>query len=91
VLWAVLLIGSGLALFWGTAGIVRDRDDYEAQDHTLLRASLGLLLAIAGVVFVLTHTIHFRHVGAIAAATATALAVLALVVGPWRLRTRRLL
>jgi len=91
VLWAILLIGSGLALFWGAAGILRDQDDYEAHDHTLLRMSLGLVLAIGGVVLVLTHTIHFHHVGATVAATATTLAVFALVVGPWWLRTRRLL
>ena len=91
VLWAILLIGSGLALFWGAAGILRDQDDYEAHDHTLLRTGLGLTLAIGGVVLVLTNTIHFHHVGATVAATATTLAVLALVVGPWWLRTRRLL
>jgi signal transduction histidine kinase len=89
VLWAILLIGSGLALFWGAAGILRDKDDYEAHDHTLLRTSLGLVLAIGGVVLVLTRTIHFHHVGATVAATATTLAVLTLVVGPWWLRTRR--
>lgn len=91
VLWAVTLIASGLSLFWGAAGIPRDQDDYQAHDHTLLRTSLGLVLAIGGVVLVLTHTVHFRHVGPTVAATATTLVVLALVVGPWWLRTRRLL
>jgi signal transduction histidine kinase len=91
VLWAILLIGSGLALFWGAAGILRDQDDYEAQDHTLFRTGLGLTLAIGGVVLVLTHTVHFHHVGATVVATVTTLAVLALVLGPWWLRTRRLL
>ena len=91
VLWAILLIGSGLALFWGAAGILRDQDDYEAHDHTLLRTGLGLTLAIGGVVLVLTNTIHFHHVGATVAATATTLAVLALVVGPRWLRNSRTL
>jgi signal transduction histidine kinase len=91
VLWAILLIASGLALFWGAAGILRARHDHEAHDHTLLRTSLGLALTIGGVVLVVTDTLHFHHVGATVAATATTLAVLALVIGPWWLRTRRLL
>jgi signal transduction histidine kinase len=91
VLWAVMLIASGLALFWGAAGILRDLDDFEAHDQTLLRTNLGIVLAIGGVVLVLDRTIHFHHAGATVAATATTLAVLALVVGPWWLRTRRLL
>jgi signal transduction histidine kinase len=90
-LWATLLICSGLALFWGAAGAWRTLGDDEAQDHTFLRTNLGLLLALAGALFVLSRTLHFHHLGPAIAGTATALAVLALVGGPWWLRTRRLL
>jgi signal transduction histidine kinase len=90
-LWAILLSCSGLALFWGAAGTRRVPIGDDLVDHTLLRTGLGLVLAIGGAVLVLTLTLRFHHVGATIAATATSLAVLALVVGPWWLRTRRLL
>ena len=60
VLWAVLLIASGLALFWGAAGILRDPDDYEAHNHTLLRMNLGLVLATGAWCSSSPGTIHFH-------------------------------
>jgi signal transduction histidine kinase len=89
ILWAILLIGSGLALFWGAAGV--RAEDQTGADSALLRIWLGLVLTGAGVVLVITSTIRFDHAGTTVAATATSLAVLGLVGGPYYLRTRRLL
>ncbi len=91
LLWTILLICSGLALFWGVAGTKRIAIGDDLVDHAFVRTSLGLVLAIGGAALVLSRALRFDHVGATVAGTATSLAVLALVVGPWWLRTRRLL
>jgi len=88
-LYSVLLIGSGLPLFWGAsgAGLTNGPDDV----HATLRSWLGLLLAIAGAGLVLATTGLFHQAERTIAGTAVALAVLAFVVGPRWLRTTRLL
>jgi signal transduction histidine kinase len=91
VLWAMLLIGSGLALFWGAAGTQHGRDAEEKVEHTAIRSNLGLLLAVAGAAWVLSRTGLFQQAGRTIVGTSVALAVLALVAGPRWLRTRRLL
>ena len=90
-LWAVLLIGSGLALLWGAAGTRRGREVEDLRDHTLTRTYLGLILAIAGAAWVLSRTGLFHRAGQTFLGTSVALTVLALVAGPWWLRTRGLL
>lgn len=91
LLWAVLLIGSGLALFWGAAGSRHDDDPDVALDDTSVRTGLGLLLTAAGAWWVLSRTGLFNQAGRTIVGTTVALCVLALVAGPWWLRTRRLL
>jgi hypothetical protein len=91
VLWAVLLIGSGLALFWGAAGTRRGRHAPDMVDPALIRTNVGLLLAAAGAGWVLSRTGLFHQAGRTIVGSSVALAVLALVAGPWWLRTRRLL
>jgi signal transduction histidine kinase len=88
-LYSVLLIGSGLPLFWG-ATIARAGDASEEESATL-RSWLGLLLALAGAGLVLGTTGLFHQAERTIAGTAIALAVLAFVVGPRWLRTTRLL
>jgi signal transduction histidine kinase len=90
--WAVLMIGSGLALFWSAAGALRDADASQALlDARAARTDLGLLLSLAGVVWVLSRAGLFDQAGGTIAATCAALAVLALVIGPRWLRTSRAL
>ncbi len=91
LLWTLLLIASGLALFWGAAGVRYLEGEAGLADHTAVRTGLGLVLALGGVLYVLNRTLHLRHVGPTVAGTSVSLAVLALVAGPWWLRTRRLL
>ena len=87
VLWAMLLVASGLALFWGAAGTQPPRDAQDMVDHAALRTSLGLLLAVAGAAWVLSRTGLFHQAGRTIIGTSVALAVLALVAGPRWLRT----
>jgi signal transduction histidine kinase len=90
--WAVLLVGSGLALFWSAAGALRAGEVSQALlDARAARTDLGLLLALAGVVWVLDRAGLFHQAGSTIAATCAALAVLALVIGPRWLRTSRAL
>jgi signal transduction histidine kinase len=90
--WAVLLVGSGLALFWSAAGALRGADASQALlDARAARTDLGLLLSLAGVVWVLSRAGLFDQAGSTIAATCAALAVLALVIGPRWLRTSRAL
>ena len=89
VRWSIMLTAAGLALFWGAGGIHRDSDQDDLD--AFLRTGLGLLLAVGGVVLVLSRTLRLDHAGPTVAGTATSLAVLALVGGPRWLRTRRLL
>ena len=91
VLWAALLIGSGLALFWGAAGTRRGYDPVDGTNHTQTRTNLGLLLATAGAAWVLSRSGLFDQADRTIAGTSVALAVLALVAGPWWLRTQGLL
>jgi len=88
-LYSVLLIGSGLPLFWSAAG-VRAADGAE-DESAALRSWLGLLLALGGAGLVLATTGLFHQAEGTIAGTAIALAVLAFVVGPRWLRTTRLL
>jgi signal transduction histidine kinase len=90
-LWAVLLIGSGLALFWGAAGTERSQPGQDMHGDTLMRTYLGLMLAAAGAAWVLGQTGLFHQAGRTVLGTSVVLAVLALVAGPWWLRSRRLL
>ena len=90
--WAVLLVGSGLALFWSAAGALRDTDASQALlDARAARTDLGLLLSLTGVIWVLSRAGLFHQAGSTIAATCAALAVLALVIGPRWLRTSRAL
>jgi signal transduction histidine kinase len=90
--WAILLIGAGLALFWGAGGMRGVPDDWRARDDVAMNTGLGLVLAVGGAGYVLSQTlVDLDRIGPTAAGTATSLAVLALVVGPRWLRTRRLL
>jgi signal transduction histidine kinase len=90
--WAVLLIGSGLALFWSAAGAVpRDESGVALSEARTTRTLLGLLLALAGAAWVLSRAGLFHQAGSTIAGTFVALAVLALVVGPRWLRTSRAL
>ena len=92
VLWAILLIGAGLALFWGAGGMRGAPDDWRARDDVAMNTGLGLVLAVGGAGYVLSQTVvDLGRLGPTVAGTATSLAVLALVVGPRWLRTRRLL
>ena len=91
LLWAVLLIGSGLALFWGAAGAWRGPEPDTAWDDANLRTALGLLLAGAGAWWVLSRTGLFHQAGQTIVGTSVALSVIVLVAGPRWLRTRRLL
>ena len=88
-LYSVLLIGSGLPLFWGAPG-ARAADGSQ-DENTTLRTWLGLLLALGGAGLVLDTTGLFHQAEGTIAGTAIALAVLAFVVGPRWLRTTRLL
>jgi signal transduction histidine kinase len=88
-LYSVLLIGSGLPLFWGASG-ARPADG-SPSENSELRTWLGLLLALGGAGLVLGSTGLFRQAEGTIAGTAIALAVLAFVVGPRWLRTTRLL
>jgi signal transduction histidine kinase len=91
VLWAILLVAAGLALFWGAAGVRYLESEAALGEDTTVRTGLGLMLAVAGVLYVLSQSVHLPHVGSTAAGTSVCLAVLVLVAGPWWLRTRRLL
>jgi signal transduction histidine kinase len=90
--WALLLIGSGLSLFWSAAGALRGADATQVLlEARAIRTSLGLLLALAGAVWLLSRSGLFHQAGSTIAATAVALVVLVLVVGPRWLRTSRAL
>jgi signal transduction histidine kinase len=91
VLWTILLVAAGLALFWGAAGVRYLESEAALGEDTTVRTGLGLMLAVAGVLYVLSRSLHLPHVGSTAAGTSVCLAVLVLVAGPWWLRTRRLL
>ena len=90
--WAVLLVGSGLALFWSAAGAApRDESGVALAEARTVRTVLGLLLALAGAAWVLSRAGLFHQAGGTIAGTFVALAVLGLVVGPRWLRTSRAL
>jgi hypothetical protein len=90
LLWAVLLTGAGLALFWGAAG-ARRPDDSPWPDDRDLRTGLGLVLTVGGGAWALSWTGLFDQAAATIVGTSAALAIGLLVAGPWWLRTRRLL
>jgi signal transduction histidine kinase len=88
VLWSVLLAGSGLSLFWWLP------DRTVETDPDLGRTVLWVLalgLAVSAALFVLGTTGLFGEAGSNVTATAAAIAVLALIVGPRWLRTSRAL
>jgi len=91
ILWASLLLGSGLSLFWAAAGTrgLPEVDRPFADRAT--RTTLGLLLTGAGAIWVLSRTGLFKQAEGTIAGTAIALAVFVLVVGPRWLRTSRML
>jgi signal transduction histidine kinase len=90
--WAVMLVGSGLVLFWSAAGALvgSDAAGKLGADRTA-RTLLGLTLALGGAVLVLSHSVPFHPVGRTIAGSLVALAVLTLVVGPRWWRTSRAL
>ena len=90
-LWSVLLVASGLALFWGAAGNRTHQDAYANFDHATVRAALGGLLACAGAVLFAEHVLRLRDSGHVALASAAVIAVVVFVWEPWALRNRRLL
>jgi len=92
-LWVVLLAGAGVSLFWSGAGSWSGLPDEDRAgvDDTFLRTALGVGLAVAAALLVLNRTLRLHHVGPAAAGTAASLAILALVGGPWWLRSRRIL
>jgi signal transduction histidine kinase len=90
-LWAALQIGAGLALFWGAAGTRPDIHDFRAGTSAALRTATGVLIAGSGVVFLATRALSLRHPTATVGFALASLAVIALIGGPWWLRTRRLL
>jgi signal transduction histidine kinase len=90
-LWASLQIGAGLALFWGAAGTRPDIHDVRAGTSAALRTGTGVLIAGAGVVFLATQVLSLRNAPATVGFALASLAVIALIGGPWWLRTRRLL
>jgi signal transduction histidine kinase len=91
VLWAVLLIGSGLSLFWGAADVLPGMGSEHLREHAQGRTALGLLLSLAGAGWVLSRSDLFQQAEGTIAGTSVALAVLALVAGPRWYRTSRLL
>jgi signal transduction histidine kinase len=91
VVWPVLLIASGLSLFWLLPDARRvDVRPGEWQDFEL-RYRLALTLIFGGAVYLLDATGLFSQAARTIAGAAAALAVLALVIGPrWRRTSRAL-
>lgn len=90
-LWPVLLVASGLALFWGASGNRPAKHTAAAFDHATVRAGIGALLACAGAALFVEHVLHLRDAGHVALASATVIVVLVFVWEPWALRNRKVL
>jgi signal transduction histidine kinase len=84
-LWCVLLVGAGLALFWG-AGAAAGDDPF---DDARLRTQLGFVLTAAGAAVILNRTGAFGLDTATLVGACAVLAVIAFVFVPRWLRTRR--
>jgi signal transduction histidine kinase len=91
LLWSVLLAGSGLSLFWWLPDSrTRKQSDQSRFDaEALFWLSLGLIATAIGLA--LGSTGLFDQAGSKIAATAAAIALIALVIGPRWLRTSRAL
>ena len=87
LLWAVLLAGSGLSLFWW----LPDRHSTEPDMGGTILWIVALCLSGAAMLLALGSTGLFSEAGGNIVATAAAIAVLALIVGPRWLRTSRAL
>ena len=90
-IWAVLLVGSGLSLFWGAAGTGVDPDADWFFEHTRARTLIALGLAAAGAGVILNRTGAFgADVRTIVGAVVVVI-LAALVIGPRWLRNSSLL
>ena len=85
MLWCVLLVGAGLALFWG-AGTAAGEDPL---DDARLRTQLGFILTAAGAGVILNRTGAFGLDPATLVGACAVLGVIAFVFVPRWLRTPR--
>ena len=91
VLWPALLIGAGLALYWGSADVVADEPADGPLEDRATRALLGAALVLAGAFVFLDQVASFVWDERTIAGVVAVLALGAIVILPRRLRTRRAL
>ena len=91
LIWAVLLVGSGLSLFWGTAGTRVNPDGDWVFEHTRARTLVALGLAITGAGVILNRTGAFGADVRTIIGAAVVVILAALVIGPRWLRNSNLL